>query len=99
VLAQEAAKAVNPASQMQLKGVIRAALTGTFAVWLLAASVVTVLHSGIVSHLKISDPIALWMTVLAVLPALWLPILQGALQGTQTFSWLGFSMIFNGLKS
>jgi len=96
VLAQEAARTVTLGEKIKLKGVIRAALTGTFAIWLVAASVLAVFQSAITTHLNVAKPMALWITLLAVLPALWLPILQGTLQGTQAFFWLGFSMIFNG---
>jgi O-antigen/teichoic acid export membrane protein len=97
VLAQQAAKSLDPTAQTELNGVIRAALAGTFLIWLVAAGVVVAFHQSIMTHLKISEPMALWMTVLAVLPALWLPVLQGTLQGIQAFFWLGFSMIFNGI--
>ncbi len=96
VLAQEAARTITSDEKIKLKGVIRAALIGTFALWLAAVGVLALFQSAITHNLNVPQPTALWITLLAALPALWLPILQGTLQGTQIFSWLGFSMIFNG---
>ncbi|MDB6038061.1 MAG: hypothetical protein JWM99_1902, partial [Verrucomicrobiales bacterium] len=97
VLAQQAARSVSPVELMELKGIIRAALVGTFAVWVAAVVILILFQTTIMTQLQVTNPMALWMTVLTALPALWLPVLQGTLQGTQTFSWLGSSMIFNGV--
>jgi hypothetical protein len=47
--------------------------------------------------LKISQPAALWITVLIGLASLWSPVLKGVLQGQQNFLGLGWVLILDGV--
>ena len=96
IFAQQTAAAVTEAQQRELAGAARAILTGTFLIWLGVVGIVALLQNQLVMTLQISNPMALWITILVVLAALWLPVMQGLLQGGQNFLWLGWSMILNG---
>ena len=96
VLAQESAAALTPQAERNLAATVRAALKGTFVTWVVFALVAFVFQSPIMTGLKLTQAVPLWLTVAAVLPALWLPITQGLVQGRQNFFSLGLSMIGNG---
>ena len=97
VFAQQAAGAMTPEHERELVGVFRGVLRGTFFIWLVMAAAAFVFREPIMAALKISNPAALWMTVVIGLAALWRPIIQGVLQGRQNFLWLGNVMITDGL--
>jgi hypothetical protein len=97
VFAQQTSAAITDARRHQLVGTTRAVLLGTFCIWLLMAVVAVAARSYLISSLKLSDSVSLWMTVGVALTMLWLPIFQGLLQGRQNFLWLGWVAIFNGM--
>jgi O-antigen/teichoic acid export membrane protein len=72
-------------------------LRATFTVWLAIALLVFVLRGHIETSFKISNPAALWVTVLLGLASLWFPVLKGILQGQQKFAGLGWVMILDGV--
>jgi O-antigen/teichoic acid export membrane protein len=45
----------------------------------------------------VTNPTALWVTMVVILLSLWLPLFSGVLQGRQNVLWLGGSMILNGV--
>lgn len=96
IFAQQAAESMNPGHERELSSVCRGVLRGIFFIWLSMAAGVFVFHNQILAALKISNPVALWLTVLVGLVALWRPVLQGILQGRQNFPWLGGIMISEG---
>lgn len=49
------------------------------------------------TSLKMEDARALWITLAAILPHLWLPVFFGVLQGRQHFGYLGWAVLSNGL--
>ncbi|HVK58035.1 MAG TPA: hypothetical protein VM735_04575, partial [Candidatus Kapabacteria bacterium] len=55
------------------------------------------LRDQIVTTFKITNPVAVWVTMGLVLMQLALPLAQGLLQGVQNFAWLGWSIMLNGL--
>jgi O-antigen/teichoic acid export membrane protein len=97
VLAHQTAQGLARRKEQQLAGMIRLALIGTFALWLVGVAVVAIFHQQILSKWGISNPVGFWLTLLAVLGALWQPIFWGVLQGAQNFLWWGWSMIINGI--
>jgi len=97
VLAHQTAQGLARRKEQQLAGMIRLALIGTFALWLVGAAVVAIFHRQILAKWGISNPVGFWLTLLAVLGALWQPIFWGVLQGAQNFLWWGLSMIINGI--
>ncbi len=96
VLAQQAAEAITEEAQRNLNSSLRTVLLGTFIVWALTCVVVLIFREPILQGLKIQNPWALWMMMILVLSALWLPIIQGIVHGRQNFLVLGASMIGNG---
>lgn len=97
VFAQQAAASLNPGHERELAGVFRAVLRATFFLWLLIAGLVFLFRDQILSALKIANPAALWITVLAGLIVLWRPLVLGVLQGRQNFLWLGGLLLADGV--
>lgn len=97
VFAQQAAAAATPEQHRQLTGAFRSVLKWIFFLWLAIAGVVLLLSKQVQMALQITNPAALYITLLVGLGALWLPILYGLLQGSQSFLWLGLASIVNGV--
>ena len=97
VFAQQAAAAVTEQEEKQLSEATRKVLRATFVIWLGIVLLVFLWRHQIVALWKISNPAALWVTVLLGLISLWLPILKGILQGRQDFAGLGWALILDGI--
>ena len=97
VLAQQTAHALALRRERELSGLIRAAWLGTFVVWLVVALVVLLFQGSILQQLKISNSAALWLALPMLLLTAWQPMFLGILQGQQSFLWMGWSMMANGV--
>jgi O-antigen/teichoic acid export membrane protein len=97
VFAQQASAAVTETQRQQLVSTVRAVMRWTFCIWLATAVVTIVCHNTFIAALQLSNPAALWVTLVVGLVMLWFPIFQGLLQGRQNFLWLGWGAIFNGV--
>ncbi|HEX4646829.1 MAG TPA: hypothetical protein VH598_14595, partial [Verrucomicrobiae bacterium] len=97
VFAQQTSAAITETQRRQLVSTVKAVMRWTFCIWVLMAVTAFVGQKIFVAELKLSNPAALWLTVLVSLTMLWLPIFQGLLQGRQNFLWLGWVAIFNGV--
>jgi O-antigen/teichoic acid export membrane protein len=97
VFAQQAAAAVSPQGECMLSQVTRSVLRATFLIWLAVAALVFGFRGQILTLLKITNPLALWATVVLGLAALWAPMLRGILQGQQNFAGLGWVLILDGV--
>ena len=97
VFAQQAAGVMTPVHERELAGVFRGVLRLTFFVWVAMAAIIFLLRDRVLSGLGISNPVALWVTLVIGLVGLWRPIFQGVLQGRQNFQWLGGLMITDGV--
>lgn len=97
LFAQQAAGAMTPEHERELAGVVRGVLRGTFVIWLAMAGAALVAQDEILTRMKITNPAAMWTTVVIGLAVLWRPIVQGVLQGRQNFLWLGNVMIADGI--
>jgi len=97
ILAQQTASALNDSQTRQLRGTVRVLLGGTFALWIIAAIVVSFAQNHIMQGLKIKDPAALWIALAVALVMLWIPVFSGVLQGQQNFLWFGMVGIAGGL--
>ena len=97
VLAQQTARSLALHREHELSGLIRTAWIGTFLLWLIAAIGVLLFQGTILSHWKITNPAALYLTLPAVLGTIWLPMFYGVLQGQQNFLWMGWSMMLHGM--
>ncbi len=96
VFAQQTAAALDEPRQRQLSGTLRAVLRGTFYLWLFVGFVVTLKLDWIVTVLKVTNPVAVVVTLFIVLTSLWLPVVRGLLQGRQNFLGMGWVAILDG---
>lgn len=97
VMAQDAAAAVTEESRLRLGATVRSVAKGVFALWLVILLICALLQDEVVRVFKITNAMAVWVTMGLVLAQLMLPFVQGLLQGTQNFAWLGWSVLLNGL--
>ncbi|MDX1951799.1 MAG: hypothetical protein SFY81_06420 [Verrucomicrobiota bacterium] len=97
IMAQQAAASSARNQEGTLAATLRQVLIATSVLWLLLVLITAFYHSTIVQKFQIANPMVLWVTLLTILLALWMPIFQGVLQGRENFLWLGWSMIFNGV--
>lgn len=97
IFAQQTAAAVTDRHHQQLARIVRATLGATFVIWLLMAVVAFAGREHWISLMKITNPTALWITVMLGLASLWSPIVKGVLQGFQNFLGLGWVFILDGV--
>ena len=97
IFARQTAAAVTADQHHQLARTTRITLQATFVLWLLIAGVAFVGQGAWVAQLKISNPAALWATVMIGLASLWSPVVKGILQGRQDFLGLGWVLILDGV--
>jgi len=93
MFAQQTAGGMARGHERQLAGMIRQGWLWTLILWIAAAALILLFQGRIVHRWELTDPIALWVTLLTVLLSLWTPIFAGVLQGRQDFFSLGWSMI------
>ena len=91
VLAQQTAKALAAHREGELAGILRLFWIGTTAVWLAGTVAVLCFQNELLVQWKMTSPVALWVTLPALLLMLWAPVFWGMLQGRQNFLWLGWS--------
>ncbi len=96
VFAHQTASARTAEDEEQLTATAQALLVWTFFLWSALALLAFIYRQDILSIFKISNPAALWVTLLIGLGQLWMPVLMGIMQGRQNFLWLGWAQIFNG---
>jgi O-antigen/teichoic acid export membrane protein len=89
IFTQQAAAAVTGETRGQLTASVRAVLRATFIFWFALAGLGLLFAGPISLALKINNPTALRITMLAVLAVLWGPTLKGLLQGLHRFGPLG----------
>jgi O-antigen/teichoic acid export membrane protein len=97
VLAEQTARARALHREHELSGLIRAAWLGTFLLWLVVVALVLLFQGTIMSQWNISNPVAIWLMLPALLFTAWVPMFYGVLQGQQNFLWMGWSMLINGM--
>jgi O-antigen/teichoic acid export membrane protein len=97
VLAQQTARALACGRDRELSGIIRLFLGLTGLAWLVGCVGVLAFQGTILARWGMSSPTGIWVTLLAVLAYLWMPIFSGVLQGQQNFLWLGWSLILAGI--
>jgi O-antigen/teichoic acid export membrane protein len=96
LFAREAAHALARKELGELAGKTRRTVAGLTLLWAGFALIVLLNQGAILEQWKISQPITLWLFLLAILASLVMPVFSGLLQGRQDFLWLGWSMISNG---
>ena len=96
VFAYETAGVKNLRAEKTLSANIVGVLVVLTCLWGLGFGVVFIGESWILAKLKMTSSRGLWVTLLVILPHLWLPVLMGVLQGRQLFGWLGWAVLCNG---
>jgi O-antigen/teichoic acid export membrane protein len=96
VFAQQAAAAASAEKERQLAATTRALFVWTFFVWLVVAVGVLAALGPVSRLLKVSNPVALFLTLAVGLTSLWGPIFKGLLQGRHLFGGLGALQIVDG---
>jgi O-antigen/teichoic acid export membrane protein len=97
VFAQQAAAALATGRTRQLTGMFRQAWLVVTALWVVAAAGMLLAQHELIARWGISNPAALWITLLVILTSAWLPMFLGLLQGKQDFLTFGWTMIVNGV--
>ena len=96
IFARQAAAVTNDQQEEQLHATTRAILTSTFLVGLVCGGAVLAATRPLSRLLTISNPAALYFTVLLAPIGLWIPIGKGLLQGKHHFGGLGWLQISDG---
>lgn len=97
VFAQQSAAALAENRERQLAAMIRKAWLWTFVIWLVGSVIVAVFQGQIVNAWHLSSAVPLYMTLAAILAAIWLPLFSGVMQGRQDFFWYGWALIVGGI--
>ncbi len=97
VMAQQQAAAITDEQQRIVASEFRAVWRAIFFIWLAMALVTGIFWQQTLAGLKIENSAALGMTVLVGLAAMWMPLVNGILQGRQNFFWLGWTNILQGV--
>ena len=97
VFAFETARVRTAIERERLASDVRSILGLLTLLWGFGVGFVWWGQDWILVKLQMEDARALWATVLAILPHLWLPVLFGVLQGRQWFGRLGAAVLGNGV--
>ncbi len=97
VFAQQAATALATGQQRRLSGMFRRAWLGITLLWGIGAIAMWFVQDQLVTRWELSNPAALWITMLVILASAWVPMFLGLLQGKQDFFTFGWTMIANGI--
>ncbi|HEV7927319.1 MAG TPA: oligosaccharide flippase family protein [Verrucomicrobiae bacterium] len=97
IFARQAAAVSNDTRQRDLTSTVRALLLGTFLVWVVCAATILAAMKPLSHLLKVSNPAALYFTLIICWTSLWIPIAKGLLQGQHRFFGLGWLQVSDGV--
>jgi O-antigen/teichoic acid export membrane protein len=97
VIAQQQARAITAEQQRVVASEFRGVMQAMFFIWLAIVLVTAIFWKQAVATLQLQNPMALAITLVIGLIALWMPTVQGLLLGRQNFLWLGWMTISNAL--
>ncbi|MGN6385016.1 MAG: hypothetical protein ACTHMT_02135, partial [Verrucomicrobiota bacterium] len=97
IFARESAAAVSESQQRQLRVDLAHVSRGILTLWLLMVVICAWKRDYLETAFKLSGSTAIWITLGLVLTQLFLPLLQGLLQGVHNFFMLGCSVLLNGV--
>jgi O-antigen/teichoic acid export membrane protein len=97
IFARQAAAVTNDVQRRNLTASVRALLLGTFLVWVVCAAAVLATMRPLSHLLKVSNPVALYLTLVIGWTGLWIPLAKGLLQGQHRFLGLGWLQISDGV--
>jgi O-antigen/teichoic acid export membrane protein len=95
LFAQQTVMAQTEVQRRQLAGAVRGVLGGMVAIWLIVAAAAYLFQARLLAAYKITQPGALWITLVLALVMLVQPVFYGVLQGRQHFLWLGWATLAN----
>ena len=96
IYAEAAASARSSEERRNLTASAQAVMLWTLFLCLLLLGLCAIRHNAISSSLKIPGAAPLYLTAGCAISLLWLPMLQGLMQGEENFLWLGWGAIING---
>ena len=96
VIAQQQAAAITEEKQRIAASEFRGVLKTLFLIWVAMAAAAIIFWKPAMAGLKIESSVAFAITIVVGLATLWMPLVQGIMQGRQNFLWLGTMNIFNG---
>src|SRR5580692_9353260 len=91
VIAQQQAAAMTDEQQRTVASEFRAVWRAIFFIWLGMALVAGIFWRHALAGLKIENSAAMVVTVAIGLAAMWIPLVNGILQGRQNFLWMGWT--------
>jgi len=97
IFARESAAAVTDEKQHQLRVDLAHVSRGILLLWSVMLAVCIWKRDYLETAFKLSHSASIWITLGLVLTQLFLPLLQGLLQGMQNFFALGCSVLLNGV--
>ena len=97
VIAQQAAAATTDEEHRVVASEFRGVSTAIFFIWLAMILVVAIFWRQALAGLKIENSAALAAALVVGLASMWMPLVNGILQGRQNFAWLGHTNILNGV--
>ncbi len=97
VFARQAAAVTDERQKLYLTATVRALLLGTFLVWVVSAAGVLGCMRPLSHLLKISNPAAIYFTLVIGWTSLWIPVAKGLLQGQHRFFGLGWLQVTDGV--
>ncbi len=97
VFAKQTAATLAANRERQLAAMIRQGWLWTFLVWLVLAVVILVFSGKLVQAWQLPSAVPLFVTVVTILAAIWMPLFLGVLQGRQDFFWMGWATILGGV--
>jgi O-antigen/teichoic acid export membrane protein len=97
IFAHQAAAVTNDLQQRQVIATTRAIMLGMFLGWMVVAAGVLAATRPLSHLLKVSNPAALYFTLVIGLTGLWIPMAKGLLQGGHRFFGLGWLQVSDGV--
>src|SRR5579885_790953 len=97
VFAQQTAEALATNRRGALALLIRQGWGLTFLAWAVVVLGFVVFQHRVLAGWGLASSTTLWVTLLALLMNLWMPLFSGVLQGRQDFFWLGWASIVGGV--
>jgi O-antigen/teichoic acid export membrane protein len=96
VIVQQIARGLAIGQEKEMRSLVRTAWLVTTLLWIMAVLVVLFYQQTILQRWGLT-PTVMWLTFFVILMGIWQPVFWGALQGTQNFFWLGWSMLSNAV--
>lgn len=97
VFAQQTAAAVTEEKMQKLRVTVTRVALAIFSFWAVVCIICAFKTQYLKTAFKFTDAWSIWITLGLVLMQLFLPLMQGLAQGLQNFTFLGWSIMLNGV--